>query len=85
MGTAGALRPVQITLGFDTFPTTNTVSLVSPNQRVSPTYASFSQVYESVNQARMYGGMHFDFSIRTGSDYGMQIARVVADTMFTPL
>lgn len=84
-GTAGALYPVQIALGFDEFPNGTPVQLVMPNQRASPSFTSFSEVLDHVNRARLYGGMHFEFSIQTGSNYGQRIAKKVFETLFVKI
>jgi hypothetical protein len=84
MGTAGAMVPVMDSLGFDFFPTNGTVKLVSPGQRASPVFASFTEILHHVNIARQIGGMHFDFSVQKGSEYGTMIGHHVAKTMFQP-
>jgi len=85
MGTAGALTPVMESLGFDIFPTTGVVSLVSPGQRASPSFKSFTEVFHHVNTARVLGGMHFYYSTEKGSEYGTAIGKHVAATMFRSL
>jgi hypothetical protein len=84
-GTAGAIVGVQLTLepvfGSDKFPF-GTAALTVPNAPAVPQFASFSDIYQSVNAARRFGGMHFDFSIQQGSMYGTRIATHLFNTMF---
>lgn len=80
-GTAGALTAVSLFLGYDEFPF-EAVPFKVPGQQIQPSFRAFSEIIEHVNRARVYGGMHFPFSVAMGSRYGTQISTHVHQTMF---
>jgi hypothetical protein len=47
-------------------------------------YSRFSDALQEVNEARIYGGMHFRTSTRIGARLGQQVSRYMTSHFFRP-
>jgi hypothetical protein len=52
---------------------------------VERSFTSFAAAAEQVQDARIWGGIHFRFSTQTGARMGAEVARYVARTRLRPL
>jgi PAP2 superfamily protein len=53
------------------------ITLVHPVSGVTLSYTSFEQITDDVDDARVYGGIHFRFDQEVGGDLGREIATAV--------